>query len=71
MADDRFFVDEDMGPEMLDEGVREKFFAALLIIFPENSHEKLSFWRILIGEDSPERLWEEDCEHFEDILDVE
>ena len=53
-ADDRLFVDEAMDPKMLDEGVREKVFAALLIIFPENSHEKLSFWRILIGEDSPE-----------------
>ena len=40
--DFRIVLNEDLGPEILDEGIREEFKADYTVVLPENSSEEHS-----------------------------
>ena len=71
MRDNNFWVvfDEDLGPEVLDEGIREKAVAGHIVVFLENLEEKKSVdfvRRVRNGLMDSER--EEQREHFDYTL---
>ena len=62
------FCDEDLGPQMLNQGVFKQFSTKNCVIFLENSRQKFSFFLVLKANNSSRLIWKDEEKHLERLF---